>query len=380
MNDIFNGAKPLGFGLMRLPLTNPNDGGSIDFELTKKMVDMYMERGFTYFDTALMYCNGKSEAAVKEVLSSRYPRESYTLATKLHAGFIQTEEDRDIRFYKQLSDTGVDYFDYYLVHDVNAHSIEVYDKLHVWDWVQQKKAEGKMKHIGFSFHDTPELLEKVITEHPEMEFVQIQLNYLDYENPGVQSRACYEVCRKYDMPIIIMEPVKGGTLVNVGPEITKMYKDYHPDLSVASWAIRFAASHENVKMVLSGMSNLEQLDDNTGYMEHFQPITEEENALITKAVAILNGQITVPCTGCEYCVDGCPMNIAIPKYFALYNNDVREVAEGKDWNPNGEYYENLTKTFGKASECVECGQCEEMCPQHLPIIEHLKAVAKQFEN
>ena len=379
--DIFNGAKPLGFGLMRLPLTNPNDGGSIDLETAKKMVDTFISRGFTYFDTALMYCNGKSEAAVKEILSGRYPRESYTLATKLHAGFIETKADRDIRFEKQLSDTGVDYFDYYLVHDVNSHSVEKYDRLHVWEWIRQKKEEGKIRHMGFSFHDGADLLDRVLTAHPEMEFVQIQLNYLDYDNPGVQSRACYEVCVKHNKPVIIMEPVKGGTLVNVGPEITEKFKAFHPDMSVASWAIRFAASHENVKMVLSGMSNEEQLNDNTSYMMDFKPLNEEEKMVISEAVGILNGSIAIPCTGCAYCVDGCPMQIPIPKYFALYNGEMREDPDGKKgWTPQSEYYDNLTKNFGRASECLECGQCEEMCPQHLPVIENLKKVSGKFER
>ena len=231
------------------------------------------------------------------------------------------------------------------------------------------KEQGLAKHIGFSFHDVPELLEKVLKVHPEMEFVQIQLNYFDYENSGVRSRECYEICEKFDKPVIIMEPVKGGTLVNMGSEIEDMYKAYNPDASVASWAIRYAASHKNVRMVLSGMSNLEQMEDNTSYMQDFVPLNDDEYALIKKAVAILNKTKAVPCTGCSYCTEGCPMHIAIPKYFALLNADLKQDPEGKaGWTIQQEYYSNLHKEFGKASDCIKCGQCEEICPQHLTVI------------
>ena len=366
---------------MRLPTKNPDDAADIDIGQVQQMVDLFMKRGFTYFDTALMYCGSASESATKRFLVERYPRGSFTLATKLHASYIQSAADCDKVFAGQLERTGAGYFDYYLIHDINVHSIETYNALKVFDWIQRKKAEGLVRHIGFSFHDSPELLDKVLSEHPEMEFVQIQLNYFDYENPGVRSRECYEVCVRHGKPIIIMEPVKGGTLVNVGTEIEQLYKSYNPDASVASWAIRFAASHKNVAMVLSGMSSLAQVEDNTGFMQDFVPLNDDEQALIGKAVGILNRAKAVPCTGCSYCTEGCPMHIAIPKYFALLNADLRQDPDGKaGWTVQREYYGNLAKSFGKASECIGCGQCEEICPQHLAVTRFLGDVVARFEQ
>lgn len=365
--------KKLGFGLMRLPLLDKNDNGSIDVELTKKMIDVFMERGFTYFDTAWMYCKFNSERAVKEALVDRYPRDSYTLTTKLHSAFIETKEDRDRVFNEQLSKTGVEYFDYYLIHDIEEDHYVKYNELDCFNWLIDKKKAGLVKSIGFSFHDTPELLDKVLTEHPEMEFVQLQINYLDWESENVQSRRCYEVARKHNKPIIVMEPVKGGTLAVVPESVEKMLKDYDAEASIPSWAIRFAASLDGVFMVLSGMSDMAQTLDNTGYMADFKPLTEDEMAMVHKAGEMIRTHIEIPCTGCEYCLEGCPMNIAIPRYFECYNT----AKQGKG-GARGKYRE-LIKTFGKASECVECGACEGICPQHLPIIDNLKKVAAKFE-
>ncbi len=376
--DIFNNAKKLGFGLMRLPRLDPNNEGSIDLEQTKQMVDTFLQRGFTYFDTAWMYCAFKSENAVKDALTSRHPRESYTLATKLHAAYIHSMDDRDAIFNTQREKTGVEYFDYYLLHDVGVEHYEIYKKYDCFAWIAEKKRQGLIKHMGFSFHDTAEVLDKILTEHPEMEFVQLQINYLDWDSEGVQSRKCYEVATKHGKPVIVMEPVKGGTLAKLPAAAEALLRQADPGASIPSWAVRFAASLPNVKMVLSGMSNTEQLLDNTGYMQDFVPLTQQEQAVIAQAVGIINASIAIPCTGCAYCTEGCPMHIAIPKYFSLYNAEMQELKE-KDFTSQGTYYYNLTLKFGKASDCIACGQCESVCPQHLPIIENLKRVAKQFE-
>ncbi|MCM1498657.1 MAG: aldo/keto reductase [Clostridium sp.] len=371
------GNKKLGFGLMRLPVLNPDDPAAIDMELTKKMVDAFIEKGFTYFDTAWMYCGFQSENAAKEALVERYPRDSYTLATKLHAGYLKTKADRDDIFNQQLEKTGVEYFDYYLLHDIGQDHYEIYTELDCFNWLIEKKRQGLVRHIGFSYHDNAELLDRVLTEQPEMEFVQLQINYLDWKSEGIQSEKCYETAVKHGLPVIVMEPVKGGTLAQVPESVRRIFREYNDKMSVPSWAIRFAASLPNVKMVLSGMSNMEQLLDNTGYMEDFVPLSEKEKEIIGQAVNMINQNIEIACTGCSYCTDGCPMKIAIPKYFSLYNADKQEIKE-KGWKPQQEYYERLTKNFGKASACVACGQCEKACPQHLPVIEHLKTVAGHF--
>lgn len=373
---MFEGKK-LGFGLMRLPLTDTNDKGSIDIEALKEMVDTFMEQGFTYFDTAWMYCAFKSENAVKEALTDRYPRDRYTLTTKLHASYLKTKEDRDRIFEEQRQKTGVDYFDYYLIHAIDQELYSLYNEMDCFNWLIEKKKQGLVKHIGFSYHDSAEFLDQVLTEHPEMEFVQLQMNYLDWESAEVQSRKCYEVAIKHGKPVIVMEPVKGGILADVPAEVRESFAAYHPDLSVPSWAIRFVASLDNVAMVLSGMSNMEQLMDNISYMKEFVPMNAEETELVHKAAEMIKDSIAIPCTGCSYCTEGCPMQIAIPDLFRVYNKSKR--GEITDVEANEEYRQ-LTESGGKARECLACGQCQVACPQHLEIINYLKDVAKCMEK
>lgn len=371
--------KKLGFGLMRLPLLDKGDPANIDIEQVKKMVDFFMEKGFTYFDTAWMYCGFHSENAAKEALVDRYPRDKFTLATKLHSGFFNSLEDRDKVFCEQMAKTGAKYFDYYLLHGISESSYGKYEEFDCFNWLREKKEQGLVRHMGFSFHDNAKLLDRILTDHPDMEFVQLQINYLDWESPWIQSRRCYETAKKHGVPVIVMEPVKGGTLAAVPQRVEELFKGYAPDMSVPSWAVRFAASLDNVMMVLSGMSSLEQLKDNVGYMEDFRPFNDEERSLVKKAADIINEATAVPCTGCSYCADGCPSKIAIPQYFSLYNEDMRE-SEDKGWTANETNYRQLTEKFGRAADCVGCGQCESMCPQHLPIIEHLKAVSAHYDR
>ena len=372
--------KKLGFGLMRLPQNDPSNPADIDMEQLKQMVDLFLEKGFTYFDTAWMYNAFASENAVKKVLTSRHPRESFTLATKLHAGFVNSFEDRDKVFNAQLEKTGAGYFDYYLLHGIEAGMLPTYEKFDCFNWLLQKKSEGLVKHAGFSFHDQPELLEKILTDHPEMEFVQLQINYLDWESEWIRSHACYEVCVKHHKPVIVMEPVKGGTLAKVPAEAEALFKAKEPELSAASWAIRFAASLPNVMLVLSGMSALAQMEDNLSYMTDFRPLDEDEKELCFKSARIINSRITVPCTACHYCTEGCPMKVAIPEYFSLYNEDMREDLAQKGWTVNFTNYDLLTAGHGRARDCIACGQCEEVCPQHLPIISLLKDVSAHFDH
>lgn len=364
--SIFTSDKKLGFGTMRLPLLDASKETSIDIEQACKMVDHFIAEGFTYFDTAWMYHGFESENAVKKILVDRYPREAYTLATKFHVGFVKSSEEKETVFETQLKKTGVSYFDYYLIHDIERGNYAKYMEYDAFNWALDKKAKGLIKHLGFSFHSDAELLDQVLTEHPEMEFVQLQINYLDWESENVQSRLCYEVACKHNVPVIVMEPVKGGSLVNVPNDVKTMFTDRSNKLSIPSWAIRFVASLENVKMVLSGMSNMEQMIDNTSYMKEFKPLTAEEMELCKLAGKMISGKIKIPCTGCSYCTAGCPLNITIPKLFALYN------ADGSD-------YDAAVGDGGKASDCVLCGQCESICPQHLNVTKFLVDVAKKYE-
>lgn len=372
--------KKLGFGLMRLPQLDPANAASVDVELVKKMVDRFIEKGFTYFDTAWMYAGFASENVAKEALVDRYPRDSFTLATKLHAGFFDSPEDCDKVFQEQLKKTGAGFFDYYLLHGVDKENLSKYEKYECFRWLLEKKEQGLVKHIGLSYHGDAECLDGILTKHPEMEFVQLQINYLDWESEWIQSRRNYEICVRHGKPIIVMEPVKDGSLARVPVEAENLFRAAAPDRSIPSWAIRFAASLPNVMVVLSGMSSMEQMEDNLSYMDEFIPLSEEEQKLCFRAGGIINAQIAVPCTGCSYCTEGCPVRIAIPQYFSLYNEIMREDMEQKGWTVSFSNYDALAQTHGKASECIACGQCEGICPQRLPIIEHLKSVSAKFDH
>ncbi len=368
----------LGFGFMRLPLKNPDDQTAIDYDVLNKMVDTFLERGFTYFDTAWMYMGYESEVAIRKSLVERHPRNKFTVASKLPVGSIKNKAEQEEIFNKQLEKTGLDYFDYYLVHNINANTIGNVRKYDSFKFVADKKKEGKVKQMGFSFHDKAEMLEEVLKEHPEVDFVQLQINYIDWDSEDIQARKCYEIAQKYNKPVIVMEPVKGGSLAEVPDPVEKIFKDAEPEMSVASWAIRYAASLDGVMMVLSGMSNMEQLEDNTSYMQNFKPLNKKEMQVVENAIKTLHKTVSVPCTACRYCVEYCPMKIAIPEYFALYN------AEKQGWSKKPvrarrEQYANLAKEHGKASACIGCKLCQQHCPQHIEISKWMKEVAKTFE-
>ena len=368
----------LGFGLMRLPVLNGKET-DIDLERFTRMADTFIAAGGTYFDTVYPYHGGFSEVAFREAVVKRYPRASFTVTDKMPMFKITCHEDLQTVFDEQLERTGAGYFDYYWLHALSKDRFELAQKVGAFEFLQEKKAEGLIRHVGFSFHDTAEVLDEILTAHPEVEYVQIQANYIDWETENVQSRRCYEVLVKHGKPAIIMEPIKGGSLASVVPEAEKLMKDAEPDMSPASWAVRWIADKENVFMVLSGMSTLEQVEDNVSYMKDFEHMTDEEREIVDRCAGIIRNAIAVPCTGCRYCVSeqSCPMDIAIPDYFKFYN-DVKNFTKS-GWGVRGEF-EKIAAEGGRPSDCVECGGCEDHCPQHLPIREYLKAVAKQFEK
>ncbi len=365
--------KKLGFGLMRLPRADANDRSSIDSDRFSRMVDTFIENGFTYFDTAWMYCGHNSERAVKTALVERYPRDSFTLATKFHAYYATESADVDRIFREQLEKTGAGFFDYYLIHDLNAENYDKCKRLGAFEYFAKKKEEGLVKSLGCSFHDTPEVLDRVLTEHPELEFVQLQINYLDWESPSVRSRECYETALRHGKPVIVMEPVKGGTLAKLPDAIEAKMRALRPDMSTPSWAIRFAASLDGVMVVLSGMSSEEQMADNISYMKDFEPLTDAERALVFEAAECLRRNPFIPCTGCAYCVDGCPTGIAIPQYFSLFN----DIKGGTEQNAANRFAA-LTKDHGAPGDCVACEQCQNICPQHIRIVDRLRDIAEYF--
>lgn len=373
--------KKLGFGTMRLPLLVADDPKTVDREQFKQMVDKYMEKGFRYFDTAYPYHQETSELAVKECLVERYPREAYVLADKMPIIRVKDSSDYQRYFDEQLEKTGVEYFDYYLLHNMGRDRYINTKKYGGFEFISDLKKKGLVKKIGFSFHDQADVLDQILSEQPDIDFVQLQINYLDWESQVTQSGACYRVAQKHGKKVVVMEPVKGGTLAKLPDEAMKVFLDFYKAKgyteanmpSPASLAIRFAASLEDVIMVLSGMSDIAQLEDNTSYMEEFKPLADDERELVERITAILKSVIKIPCTSCKYCMEECPMNINIPAYFGLYN---LYSVTGKKTNM---YYERFSMNHGKASECVKCGKCENICPQHIEVRAWLDEMAKLYE-
>ena len=364
----------LGFGLMRLPKL---PSGKIDAEQVAQMTDLFMAAGGTYFDTAYVYDNGESEEVTRKALVERYPRESYTLATKVNAWLgSPTEEEAKKQLYTSLERTGAGYFDYYLLHAIQRNNYQVYNDYRLWDYVAELKEKGLIRHFGFSFHDSPEMLDRILTEHPEVDLVQLQINYADWENPKVTSRANYEVARKHGKSITIMEPVRGGALADPIPDVKKIFDEADPKASYASWAIRYAASLDGIITVLSGMSNIAQMEDNLSYMRNFKPLSEDEQEVIRRAQFAMESTDSIKCTGCHYCTDGCPMQIRIPDIFSACNE---QIVYG-DQTRAREKYCRAIDGAGKASECIRCLQCEGVCPQHLPITQLLSKAAEMFEK
>lgn len=372
--------KKLGFGTMRLPVLQADNPGSIDFDTVSKMVDEYMAAGFCYFDTAYPYHQEMSETAVRKCLVERYPRDQFVLADKMPILRVEKTEDYQRFFDEQLERCGVTYFDYYLLHNVGIDRYVKTKRLGGFEFIAEQKQKGLVKNIGFSYHDNAEVLDQILTEHPEVDFVQLQINYLDWESEVAQSRACYEVAVKHGKPVVVMEPVKGGVLANL-PEAAKKVMDECTlsqgkdpgEVSSPSYAIRFAASLDNVFMVLSGMSSIDQLQDNLSYMKEFQPLKPEEEEMLTRCREIINKATKVQCTSCKYCLEECPINVNIPAYFGLLN--LYETL-GKKTNM---YYERAVYDHAKASECLKCGKCENICPQHIEIRKFLEEFADLYE-
>jgi predicted aldo/keto reductase-like oxidoreductase len=364
--------RKLGFGLMRLPMS----GDKVDIEQTKKMTDLFMRKGFTYFDTAYVYLNGASETAIREALVDRYPRESFQLATKLLAFAAGSADEARQMFWTSLERTGAGYFDFYLLHNIGGARDQAFEKYGVWEFVAEQKKRGLIRNYGFSAHATADYLDNLLSKHPAVDFVQLQVNYADWEDSIIQSRQCYEVARKYGKPVIVMEPVKGGSLAGLPEEAAKILRESNPAASQASWAIRFAASLDGVLTVLSGMSNYKQMEDNVSFMEHFRPLSPSEYAAIEKVRGILSGIPKVPCTDCRYCEKACPQHVSIPGIFKNYNDyllhhDVELLRGDYEWQiSNGD----------RASACIGCGECESVCPQCISIIEELKKASAIFDR
>lgn len=361
-----------GFGFLRLPHLDPDDPNTVDMDTTMEMVNLFLQRGFRYFDTAYTYLGGKSEESLRKALVERYPRERYAIATKLPCGALHSGKTPDEIFAEQLKRCGVDYFDVYLLHGLDGEDAAFAEEQGCFEFLEMLKKTGKTRFTGFSFHDTADVLDHILSRHPEVDVVQIQLNYLDWENEIIQSRACWEICRKHNKAIIVMEPVKGGTLAGIPSEAERLFHGEPP----AHRAIRFAASQEGVAMVLSGMSTREQVEDNTAFMSCFKPLTDEEIREVNAAAEIIRKAVAIPCTGCSYCTDSCPVGIPIPRYFSLYNEHKRD-----GWQVNArERYLSIAEKAVPANACIACGRCQQKCPQKLPVPDLMKEVSQLFDR
>lgn len=374
--------EKFGFGMMRLPQLDENDPTQVDVEQVKKMVDVYIENGGKYFDTAYPYHNGVSELVLKEAVVDRYPREDIIIATKLPIFSVEKPEDMEKFFNEQLEKCGVDYFDYYLIHNINEmthHAVYDYDS---FEFVREKKKEGKIKNIGFSLHDKSEALLEALEAFPDCDFIQLQINYLDWDTPSVESKKCYEIAKEYNKPVIVMEPVKGGALANLPDVAEKLFKEYDENSENVSWALRFCNELDNVFMVLNGVSSIEQMENSIKVFKNIKPLNDKEHELINQVRDIVNDLTPIKCTECNYCIEHCPVDIPIPKYFSIYNNYHINKTQGGDELGPFVYYLTLSKKDenGSAAECIECEACVKYCPQHLKIPELLKDVDKDLDN
>ena len=367
-----------GFGAMRLPLIDETVFDSVDEEKVTELIDRYMESGYNHFDTGYPYHDGASEKILKKCLVDRYPRDSFTLADKMPSFSLENEGDLDKFFEEQLENCGVDYFDYYMLHNVSTWTLDALRKFNGYDFLVNLKKTGKAKHIGISVHDNAEILEEVFKEMPELEFVLLQINYLDWENESIQAKECYEIARKYGKDIMVMEPLKGGTLVDLPEEIATKFKQYDPDISIPGWAFKFVCNLEGVTHVLSATGTLEQLEDNLNTMKHIKPLDDREKELISEAIEKINESIAIPCTQCNYCINECPNGIPIPTFFELYNIEKRLPSIG--WSPQQGLYRTYALKTAEASDCDACGDCVEKCPQHLDIPGYMEDIVELFHN
>ncbi len=377
--------KKLGFGTLHVPILDSQDQSSFDYETLNKEIDMFLEHGFTYFDTSYIYHDRKSEIALREALVKRHPRDSFILSDKLPVKFMHKKEDMERIFSEQLEKCGVEYFDYYLLHSINHDAYKNILEWGAFEFLLQKKAEGKFRELGVSLHDKPEFLEQVLTEHPEIDFVVLQLNFVDWNNHMINAKKTHEIARKYNKPIVVMQPCKGGTLLNNLPEeAVRLMKDYNPDASIVSWALRFAASQEGVRVVLSSYPELNMMEENISIMENFEPLNEKEYEILEKVSEIINENTAIPCSGCKYCILECPKRIPIDDYFALYNDVERNSKSTYDSPFQSSatlYYMNLVMdNHGRAGDCIKCRRCEKVCPQGLKITEGLEKVSETFDH